>query len=64
MFKRVILEEWATIVPMIAFGALAAVFFATSIRALLMRPGDRERMSRMPLSDEPESNEKRPFHES
>lgn len=64
MFKRVILEEWASIVPMIAFGALAAVFLATTIRALLMRPGDRERMSRLPLSEEAKSNDTRPSNES
>ncbi|QJE95391.1 hypothetical protein [Luteolibacter luteus] len=51
MFKRVILEDWATVVPMIAFGVLFAVFAVTTVRALLIRPKDRERMSRMPLED-------------
>jgi hypothetical protein len=51
MFKRVILEQWADVIPMIAFGALAAVFLLTTLRALLMKSGDRERMSRLPLSD-------------
>jgi hypothetical protein len=51
MFKRVILEDWASLVPMAAFGVLFAVFLATTVRALLIRPEDRERMSRMPLED-------------
>ncbi|WP_265594309.1 hypothetical protein [Haloferula sp. BvORR071] len=67
MFKRVILEEWASIVPMIAFAVLALVFIVATIRALKMKPGDREHLSRMPLSDEPESkseaNESRDHHE-
>jgi hypothetical protein len=51
MFKRVILEEWASIVPMVAFGILFLVFFATTIRAVFMRPADRERMAKLPLQD-------------
>ena len=54
MFKRVILEQWADVIPMIAFGALAAVFLLTTLRALLMKSGDRERMARLPLSDSSE----------
>ena len=65
MFKRVILEDWAAIVPMIAFGVLAAVFLLATVRALMMKPGDREHLSRMPLTDEPEfeANESRDHHE-
>ena len=51
MFKRVILEEWASIVPMIAFGILFLVFLVTTLRAVRMRPADRERMSKLPLQD-------------
>ena len=53
MFKRVILEEWATVIPMIAFGALAVVFLVTTVRAVLMKAGDREKMAQLPLSDSP-----------
>lgn len=52
MFKRVILEDWASVIPMIAFAALAAVFLLTSIRALMMKRGDREKMAQLPLSDQ------------
>ena len=56
MFKRVILENWASVIPMIAFGVLAAVFLLTTIRALMMKAGDREKMARLPLS-EPSAHE-------
>ena len=49
MFKRVILEDWAAIVPMIAFGVLFTVFVAATVRALFIRPRDRERMAALPL---------------
>lgn len=51
MFKRVILEDWASIVPMIAFGVLFVVFLITTVRAVMIRPKDRERMSRLPLEE-------------
>jgi len=60
MFKRVILEEWAAVIPMIAFGALAAVFLLTTIRALMMKAGDREKMAQMPLADPSEHEQANP----
>lgn len=51
MFKRVILEDWANIVPMIAFGVLFLVFLVTTLRAIRLKPADRERMAKLPLSD-------------
>ena len=54
MFKRVILEDWAAIVPMVAFGILFLVFFVTTVRAVCMRPADRERMAKLPLQDAPD----------
>jgi hypothetical protein len=54
MFKRVILEDWASIVPMIAFGVLFVVFLVTTVRAVMIRPKDRERMSRLPLEEDPD----------
>jgi hypothetical protein len=57
MFKRVILEDWASVVPMIAFGSLAAIFLLTTVRALMMKSGDREKMARLPLSDPSEGSD-------
>ncbi len=51
MFKRVILEEWANLVPMIAFGVLFSVFAFAMFWALRLRPAERKRMSELPLQD-------------
>ena len=51
MFKRIILEDWANLVPMIAFGVLFLVFLVTTLRAIRLKPAERERMARLPLSD-------------
>ena len=60
MFKRVILENWAAVVPMVAFGLLAAVFLLTTIRALMMKAVDREKMAQMPLSEASEHEQANP----
>jgi len=51
MFKRIVLEDWANIVPMIAFGVLFTVFLATTLRAIRLRPEERKRMADLPLQD-------------
>ena len=51
MFKRVILEDWATIVPMIAFGVLFTVFLVTTLRAIRLKPAEQKRMADLPLQD-------------
>ena len=51
MFKRVILEEWANLVPMIAFGVLFTAFAFAMLWALRLRPEERKRMADLPLKD-------------
>lgn len=51
MFKRIVHEDWVAIVPMIAFGLLFLVFIIATIRALRLRPSERNRMSHLPLDD-------------
>lgn len=51
MFKRVILEDWANIVPMIAFGVLFIVFLVTTLRAIRLKPSEQKRMADLPLQD-------------
>ena len=51
MFKRVILEEWANLVPMIAFGVLFTVFLFATVWALRLRPEESKRMANLPLQD-------------
>ncbi len=51
MFKRVIYEDWANIVPIIAFGIMFTVFVVATIRALRIRPTERERLATLPLDE-------------
>jgi hypothetical protein len=51
MFKRVIIEDWADLVAMAAFGILFVVFLATTLRAIRLRPDERKRMGELPLQD-------------
>lgn len=51
MFKRVIIEDWANLVAMAAFGLLFVVFLVTTLRAIRLRPEERRRMGELPLQD-------------
>ncbi|WP_193214602.1 hypothetical protein [Luteolibacter marinus] len=55
MFKRVIHEEWATIVPMFAFAVMFTVFVVTTLRAIRLKPDERKRMADLPLQDSNDS---------
>jgi hypothetical protein len=56
-FKRVVFEDWALWLPMISFGIFFLVFVITSIRAILMRKPDRERLASLPF-EEPSNHPK------
>jgi hypothetical protein len=49
MFKRVIYEDWATIVPLISFTLTFAVFAFSTIRALCISKSKREKLAQIPL---------------
>ncbi|MCW1886848.1 hypothetical protein OKA04_19060 [Luteolibacter flavescens] len=51
MFKRIILDEWANLVPMVAFGVLFTVFLVTTLRAIRLKPDEQKRMADLPLQD-------------
>lgn len=51
MFKRIIYEDWTTIVPIISFCLTFGVFAATAVRAALLPKEKRERLAAMPLDD-------------
>lgn len=57
MFKRLVLEDWANVVPMIAFGVLATVFLFAMLWALRLRPAERKRMADLPLQDSKETSD-------
>ena len=51
MFKRVFVEDWAQIIPIISFCIFATVFLLVSIRAMMLRKPERERMAALPLDN-------------
>jgi hypothetical protein len=53
MFKRVIHADWTTIIPIVSFWALFLVFLFATIRCLMMKKPEVERMAALPLDDTP-----------
>ena len=49
MFKRILVEDWALVIPVISFFIFASVFALVTIRALRLRKPERERLAAMPL---------------
>jgi hypothetical protein len=56
MFKRIILEEWTLVMPIVAFFFTAAVFLYTTVRALKLSKERREELANLPLSDSASEN--------
>lgn len=51
MLKRIIMQDWATIVPIISFFFTTGVFLLVSIRAIALSKDKREALARMPLDE-------------
>ena len=51
MFQRILVEDWATFVPIISFFLIAGVFTAVTIRALRISKPDRARLASLPLEN-------------
>ena len=51
MFQRILVEEWATYVPIVSFFLIAGVFIAVTIRALRIDKGERNRLASLPLEE-------------
>ena len=51
MFKRIFVEDWASIIPFISFFIFATVFTFVTIRAMRLRKSERERLAALPLED-------------
>lgn len=52
MFKRIIVEDWVTWMPYVAFVLTFAVFISIVVRALMMKKEKRDHLSNLPLEDE------------
>lgn len=51
MFKRLILEDWTVVMPVMAFFFTAAVFLYTTVRAMRLSKPRREELAKLPLGD-------------
>jgi len=52
MFKRIIYDEWTTIIPIISFVFTSGVCIAICLRAFLMKKDKVQHMQDLPLEDE------------
>lgn len=60
MFKRLIMEDWMSIIPIIAFLLTFGTFLFFTWRAIRMSRAKREHMASLPLEEE----DKRPSRPS
>jgi hypothetical protein len=56
MFKRIIYDDWTSIVPLISFWLTFGVFLAITIRALFMKKATVNHMENLPLEEEDNAN--------
>ncbi len=56
MFKRVFVEDWALVIPIVSFCIFAVVFAAVTIRALRLSKAERERLAALPLESDTENS--------
>ena len=52
MFKRIILEDWQTVVPYLCFALIGGAFLLIVIRAIRMKKNDVDHLSNLPLQDD------------
>lgn len=52
MFKRILHEDWTTIVPVIAFGITFTFFIVMIVRSIRMKKSERDHLSSLPLEDD------------
>lgn len=56
MFRRVILDHWVAIFPLVAFITAAVVYVVISYKALRMRRPELDRFAQLPFNDQPPSS--------
>ena len=52
MYKRILHEDWATVVPVIAFVITFTFFVTMMVRAARMKKAKRDHMASLPLDDD------------
>ena len=63
MFKRIVLEDWHHLVPLISFGTAFAIFVFLSLRTLLMKKKRVDELANLPLEDDPYEKTSQQHHE-
>ena len=51
MFKRIIYDDWTTIVPIISFWLTFGVFLVIVVRSMLLKKNTVSHMENLPLED-------------
>lgn len=51
MFKRVLVEDWADIVPIVSFFIFFTVFVFVTLRAIRLGRTERNRLAALPLEE-------------
>ena len=59
MFKRILVEDWALMIPIISFVIFAVVFAAVTVRALRISKAEREHLAALPLDERSPSSQSR-----
>ena len=57
MFKRILHEDWTTVVPIIGFGITFVFFLFVIIRAFRMSRESRNHLSSLPLENDTPKND-------
>ena len=58
MFKRIIYDDWTSIIPIISFWLTFSVFIAICVHALLLKKSRIEEMKQLPLEEDQTSTTK------
>ena len=51
MFKRIVYDDWAHVVPIVSFWLTFGVFIAICIRALLLKKSNVDAMKNLPFEN-------------
>ena len=54
MFKRIILEDWQSVVPYLCFALIGGAFLIIVVRALCLKKSDVDHLAHLPLLDDEE----------
>ncbi len=56
MFKRLVLDNWMVIFPLVSFATALAIYVTIVWKALRMKRGQAEHFSQLPFNDQPEKS--------